>query len=87
VLFQLVGMPRTAVALQVIGRGDGHAIRRSDAPREQIAVRQLADAKGDVDPFLDQVDEAIVELQVHAQQRMSPHETHLTAASPASARS
>ena len=73
-LLQLVGMAGLAVPLQVFGGGDGHAMRRADAPRDEVVVGELTDAKRDVDALLDQIDEAIVELQVHPQQRMTPHE-------------
>src|SRR5690242_1607861 len=74
VLLQLVGVAGLAVPFEVLGGSDGHAMRRAYAPRDQVMVGELADAKRDVDAFLHQVHESIVELQVHAQQRVTPHE-------------
>ena len=53
------GRRRFAVIGEVTGAGDEHPADRADAPGDEPGVGQLADAHGDIDAFIDEIDVSV----------------------------
>ena len=79
VLAQLFRGLRFAPARQVRGAGDGDPLGIADAPGDQVAVAQFANAQADIQAFLDQVLVLVVELQVDLQLRIAGEEVRQSA--------
>ena len=66
VLEQILGPLRLAALREISRRSAQHLPARRDLARDQVRVLQPADAHGDVEAFLHQIDLAVVEAQLDA---------------------
>jgi len=58
-LLKLVRRFGRAVRCDVVGTGDKPTVKRSNAPGDEIGIRQVADPDGAVETFRYEIDEAV----------------------------
>ena len=63
---QVPGLQRLAVASEIRGCGAADEARRADPAAHKILAARLADAHGEIEAFLDEIDHALGELDVEA---------------------
>ena len=63
-LVQIIDRFWASVSVEVVGTGTDDVARLSQAPRDQGGVFEIGDANGDVEPFFQEVDQSIVEIDV-----------------------
>src|ERR1700744_4267543 len=73
---QVVWGVRRSVSRQIGGTCANHAAKRTDPYRHHAAVRQRADAQPDVNLFLKQTLQTVIEDQTHIYIRIGLEEIH-----------
>ena len=63
-VLQIARPPRLAMPFEISGRADHPSPHRAQPPRDQAGIRQIGDAQRDVDAAGNQIDPAIVKLQI-----------------------
>lgn len=71
-LAQVVGHDGDAALGKIVLACHAHALERSNSPCTQRTVFQVADADGKLRTLIEQIDEAVVDLQIQLQARKAP---------------
>ena len=84
VILQIGRIFRLTVASQIVGTGTDDSARRAERDGNQRRLGQHADANGQIDPFIDQIDDSIKQYQINAnlgirRQKIGHHRPHVQA--------
>jgi len=64
VVWEIIGPPRRTILFDIAGGCAKHETDRGQASRNQAGILQYADTERKIKPFLDQVNEAIIERDI-----------------------